>query len=260
MEASQGLSRRTKEPQKFLTGTPRCSEHYGRCPSRAWRPLQRDPMTSGPLAVVDDIRRAKSLAASSYTTTPQRRGPPAALERIIDHRRRSLRTHHPVIYRVSPPVAIGASVLPGTMATKRAPSQFPGCWTRPPIATLVECTTRYVMLVYLPERHSAEAVRDGLVRAMNARLACVGPRLGIRASRWHPTNRSPRPRCAADCCPSDCANLPSISVYAISRAIARVRAKCCPPGPPVPAIDARPGPGFSKVSTQTDVSLLGETV
>ena len=34
------------------------------------------------------------------------------------------------------------------------------------IATLVERTTRYVMLVHLPESHSAEAVRDGLVTAM----------------------------------------------------------------------------------------------
>ena len=34
------------------------------------------------------------------------------------------------------------------------------------IATLVERQTRYVMLVHLPEGHSAEKVRDGLLQAM----------------------------------------------------------------------------------------------
>lgn len=36
------------------------------------------------------------------------------------------------------------------------------------IATLVERTTRYVMLVHLPGGHTAEEVRDGLVRTMSA--------------------------------------------------------------------------------------------
>ncbi|MDQ0632687.1 IS30 family transposase [Arthrobacter pascens] len=35
------------------------------------------------------------------------------------------------------------------------------------IATLVERTTRYVMLVHLPADHTAETVRDGLVRTIS---------------------------------------------------------------------------------------------
>lgn len=35
------------------------------------------------------------------------------------------------------------------------------------IATLVERTTRYVMLVHLPRDHSAESVRDGLIKTMS---------------------------------------------------------------------------------------------
>ena len=38
-----------------------------------------------------------------------------------------------------------------------------GCLNQSGIATLVERTTRYVMLVHLPDSHTAEAVRDGLV-------------------------------------------------------------------------------------------------
>ena len=38
-----------------------------------------------------------------------------------------------------------------------------GCLNQSAIATLVERTTRYVMLVHLPDSHTAEAVRDGLV-------------------------------------------------------------------------------------------------
>jgi IS30 family transposase len=36
------------------------------------------------------------------------------------------------------------------------------------IGTLVERTTRYVMLVHLPMEHTAESVRDGLVKTMAA--------------------------------------------------------------------------------------------
>ncbi len=36
-----------------------------------------------------------------------------------------------------------------------------------PIATLVERTTGYVMLVHLPVDHTAESVRDGLIKTMS---------------------------------------------------------------------------------------------
>lgn len=35
------------------------------------------------------------------------------------------------------------------------------------IATLVERSTRYLMLVHLPNDHGAESVRDGLIQAMS---------------------------------------------------------------------------------------------
>jgi IS30 family transposase len=41
-----------------------------------------------------------------------------------------------------------------------------GAYNQSAIATLVERTTRYVMLVHLPNDHTAETVRDGLVKMM----------------------------------------------------------------------------------------------
>ncbi|WP_354254452.1 IS30 family transposase [Arthrobacter sp. UYEF21] len=41
-----------------------------------------------------------------------------------------------------------------------------GAYNQSAIATLVERTTRYVMLVHLPVDHTAESVRDGLIRTM----------------------------------------------------------------------------------------------
>jgi transposase, IS30 family len=41
-----------------------------------------------------------------------------------------------------------------------------GAYNQSAIATLVERTTRYVMLVHLPNDHTAETVRDGLVKTM----------------------------------------------------------------------------------------------
>ena len=42
-----------------------------------------------------------------------------------------------------------------------------GAYNQSAIATLVERTTRYVMLVHLPGDHTAETVRDGLITAMS---------------------------------------------------------------------------------------------
>jgi IS30 family transposase len=41
-----------------------------------------------------------------------------------------------------------------------------GAYNQTAIATLVERTTRYVMLVHLPNDHTAETVRDGLIKTM----------------------------------------------------------------------------------------------
>ena len=43
-----------------------------------------------------------------------------------------------------------------------------GAYNQSAIATLVERTTRYVMLVHLPVDHTAESVRDGLIKTMSA--------------------------------------------------------------------------------------------
>ena len=47
---------------------------------------------------------------------------------------------------------------------------------RSAIGTLVERTTRYTMLLHLPDRHTADAVRDAVVAALRRTAAgsCVG--------------------------------------------------------------------------------------
>ncbi len=41
-----------------------------------------------------------------------------------------------------------------------------GAYNQSAIATLVEHTTRYVMLVHLPTDHTTESMRDGLIKTM----------------------------------------------------------------------------------------------
>ena len=56
-----------------------------------------------------------------------------------------------------------------------------GAYNQSAIATLVERTTRYMMLVHLPGDHTAETVRDGLIKTMAhpagapARIPDLGP-------------------------------------------------------------------------------------
>ena len=87
-------------------------------------------------------------------------------------RRKLHRTHQARRPRfVDPMVMIAdrpAEIEDRTVAGHWEGDLITGMFNQSAIATLVERTTRYVMLVHLPESHSAEAVRDGLVIAMNA--------------------------------------------------------------------------------------------
>ena len=70
-----------------------------------------------------------------------------------------------------------------------------GAANRSAIGTLVERTSRYVILLHLPSgRHTAEAVRDALVAAMaHLPCRCAVHWRGTRARRWPCTARLPSP-------------------------------------------------------------------
>src|SRR5665811_395604 len=104
------------------------------------------PLRAGP-------RRLASRGAdgAAHRTVPaqspeHRPGPPESVRRSHDHDRR-------------PAAGIEDRAIPGHWEG----DLITGTANKSAIGTLVERTTRAVMLVHLPDSHTAEAVRDGLV-------------------------------------------------------------------------------------------------
>ncbi len=63
------------------------------------------------------------------------------------------------------------------------------------IGTLVERSSRFVILVYLPGSHSAEVVRDALIKAIRTLPDALRRSLAWdQAPRWPIMSRSPWPR------------------------------------------------------------------
>ena len=95
-----------------------------------------------------------------------------------------------------------------------------GTSNRSAIGTLVERTTRYLVLLHLPNGHGTAQVRDALVDALSAVPADVRRSLpGTMASRWAATTSSPGPRTSRST--SAIARAPG------SAARTRTRMACC---------------------------------
>jgi transposase, IS30 family len=100
------------------------------------------------------------------------RGLPA---RVLRTRRRRRRPHRRPGERR--PNGITAMTMIGQRPAEAAGREEPGHWegdlitgasNRSAIGTLVDRASRYTILLYLPGRHTAEAVRDALIAAMSA--------------------------------------------------------------------------------------------
>jgi transposase, IS30 family len=95
--------------------------------------------------------------------------------RVLRTRRRRSRTHRPAAERRPNPIT--AMTMIGQRPAGAAGRSEPGHWegdlitgasNRSAIGTLVDRASRFTILLHLPGRHTAEAVRDALIAAMSS--------------------------------------------------------------------------------------------
>ncbi|WP_426979888.1 IS30 family transposase [Pseudarthrobacter sp. O4] len=98
-------------------------------------------------------REVKEALRSGRTRRKQHRNPEERTSRFRD----------PMINISERPPEVEDRAVPGHWEG----DLVTGAYNQSAIATLVERTTRYVMLVHLPVDHTAESVRDGLIKTMS---------------------------------------------------------------------------------------------
>ncbi|WP_443627621.1 IS30 family transposase, partial [Arthrobacter bambusae] len=98
-------------------------------------------------------REVKEALRSGRTRRKQHRNPEERTSRFRD----------PMINISERPAEVEDRAVPGHWEG----DLVTGAYNQSAIATLVERTTRYVMLVHLPVDHTAESVRDGLIKTMS---------------------------------------------------------------------------------------------